>query len=48
MVESYSRDIGMEFVMDKCKVLVMKDGKQVRSDILDQFQYHSDKIIEVT
>ena len=31
-VESYSRDIGMEFGMGKCKVLVVKDGKQVRSD----------------
>ena len=27
-VESYSRDIGMEFGMDKCKVLVVKDGNQ--------------------
>ena len=26
VVESYSRDIGMEFGMDKCAVLVMKDG----------------------
>ena len=31
-VESYSRDIGMEFGIDKCKVFVLKDGKQVRSD----------------
>ena len=31
-VESYSRDIGMEFGMDKCAVLVVKDGKQVRSE----------------
>ena len=31
-VESYSRDIGMEFGIDKCKVFVVKDGKQVRSD----------------
>ena len=30
-VESYPRDIGMEFGMEKYKVLVMKDGKQVRS-----------------
>ena len=32
MVETYSRDIGMEFGMDKCKVLLVKDGKQVWSD----------------
>ena len=32
MVETYSSDIGMEFGMDKCKVLVVNDGKQVRSD----------------
>ena len=32
VVESYSRDIGMEFGMDKCAVLVMKDGKQVASE----------------
>ena len=32
MVEAYSRDIGMEFGIDKCKVFVVKDGKQVRSD----------------
>ena len=31
-VESYSTDIGMEFGIDKCKVFVVKDGKQVRSD----------------
>ena len=31
-VESYSRDIGMEFGIDKCNVFVVKDGKQVRSD----------------
>ena len=31
-VESYSGDIGMEFGIDKCKVFVVKDGKQVRSD----------------
>ena len=32
VVESYSRDIGMEFGMDKCAVLLMKDGKQVESE----------------
>ena len=31
-VESYSRDIGMEFGIDKCKLFVVKDGKHVRSD----------------
>ena len=30
--ETYSRDIRIEFGMDKCKILVVKDSKQVRSD----------------
>ena len=28
-VESYSRDIGMEFGMEKCAVLTKKRGKRV-------------------
>ena len=31
-VESFSRDIGMEFGMDKCAVLTMKGGKKVASE----------------
>ena len=29
IVEGYSRDIGMEFGMDKCAVLTMQGGKRV-------------------
>jgi hypothetical protein len=32
VVHKYSRDIGMEFGMDKCAVLTMKGGKRVVSD----------------
>ena len=35
VVESYSRDIGMEFGMDKCAVLVLKDGQRVVGDGLE-------------
>ena len=31
-VESYSRDIGMEFGMDKCAVLMMKGGKRIHGE----------------
>ena len=29
VVDSYSRDIGMEYGMDKCAVLTMKRGQRV-------------------
>ena len=29
LVQEYSKDIGMEFGMDKCAVLGVRDGKQV-------------------
>ena len=30
VVEGYSRDIGMEFGMEKCAVLTMEGGKRVK------------------
>ena len=35
VVESYSRDIGMEFGMDKCAVLKAKGGKRVLEEGLE-------------
>ena len=35
VVEAYSWDIGMEFVMDKCAVLTVKDGKRVVGEGLE-------------
>ena len=35
VVESYSRDIGMEFGMDKCAVLKVKGGKRVLGEGLE-------------
>ena len=34
-VRIYSQDIGMEFGIEKCAILVMKSGKQHKTDGID-------------
>ena len=41
-VRIYSRDIGMEFGIEKCAMPVMKSGKRHRTDEMDQL--NKDKI----
>ena len=42
-VRIYSQDIGMEFGIEKCAVLVMKNGKQHLTDRMKTRVEHSEK-----
>ena len=45
-VRIYSRDIGMEFGIEKCAMLVMKSGKQHMTDGMELPNHHRIRTLE--